>query len=118
MSTSALSYVSGITSQPLLGETLGACLRRIAAAHPNRDALASRHQSIRYSFRELDLEVDRVACGLIALGIKSGDRVGIWSFNSVECVLTQYAAARIGALFVTINPGYRPGELEHALRLG
>jgi fatty-acyl-CoA synthase len=117
VSSSALSYISGITSAPLLGETLGACLRRIAAAHPDADALVSRHQNLRYRFYELDREVDRVASGLLALGIERGDRVGIWSLNSVEAVLAQYASARIGALFVTINPGYRRSELEHALHL-
>jgi fatty-acyl-CoA synthase len=117
MTDRALSYVAGTASVPLIGETLGACLTRVAAEYPEQAAFVSRHQQIRYSYRDLDTAVDRVAAGLIALRVNAGDRVGIWSTNCLEWVLTQYAAARIGALFVTMNPRYRQPELEHALRI-
>jgi fatty-acyl-CoA synthase len=110
------SYVSGPSSQPLLGETLGACLDRIAAAHPDAEALVSCHQSLRYTYQELRTEVERVARGLLALGVAPGDRVGIWSANCAEWLILQYAAAKAGAILVNINPAYRLRELEYALR--
>ena len=111
-----LSYVSGPSSQPLLGETLGACLDRIAAAHPDAEALVSCHQSLRYTYQELRIEVERIARGSLALGVEPGDRVGIWSANCAEWLILQYAAAKAGAILVNINPAYRLRELEYALR--
>jgi fatty-acyl-CoA synthase len=109
------SYVSGSSEVPLLGETIGQCLDRIVAAFPDHDALISCHQQLRYSFGELHTEVERIARGLLALGVAHGDRVGIWSANRAEWLITQYAAAKAGAILVNVNPAYRVRELEYAL---
>jgi fatty-acyl-CoA synthase len=109
------SYVSGPSDLPLLGETIGQCLDRIAATFGDRDALVSCHQQVRYSYLELHTEVERVARGLLELGVARGDRVGIWSANRAEWVITQYAAAKAGAILVNVNPAYRLRELEYAL---
>src|SRR5262249_11218427 len=100
---------------PLLGETIGACLNRIAAEFGDRDALISCHQRIGYTYRELHREVERVACGLLSIGVERGDRVGFWSPNCAEWLIAQYALAKAGAVMVNINPAYRLRELEHAL---
>jgi fatty-acyl-CoA synthase len=110
------SYMTGEGTGQLLYETIGAVFDRIVDAHPNKPALIVRHQGIRWSWREMRDEVDRLAAGLIALGVEPGDRVGIWGPNSGEWVLTQFATARIGAVLVNVNPAYRLFELEYALR--
>lgn len=110
------SYVQGASNIPLLGETIGACLDRIVDTYPDGDALVSRHQGLRYSYRELQKEVQSAALALLALGVRCGDRVAIWSANQAEWVITQYAAAKVGAILVNINPAYRLRELEYALR--
>src|SRR5512134_43079 len=97
---STTSYVSGPSEVPLLGETIGKCLDRIAATFGDRDALISCHQQVRYSYHELRTEVERVARGLLVLGVSRGDRVGIWSANRAEWLITQYAAAKAGAILV------------------
>ena len=112
-----MSYVHGVSPTPLLGETIGAALHRAAASAGTRLALISRHQNIRLTYAELDAEVSRVAAGLLALGLSRGDRIGIWSPNNAEWLLTQYAAARAGIILVTLNPAYRVSELEYALNL-
>jgi fatty-acyl-CoA synthase len=109
------SYVHGTTTVPLLGQTIGASLDRIAVEVGDRDALISCHQNARYTYAELLDEVNRAARGLLALGVQRGDRVGIWSPNVAEWVITQYAAAKVGAILVNINPAYRLRELEYAL---
>ncbi|MFB8764491.1 AMP-binding protein [Nocardiopsis alba] len=109
------SYASGTSTTPLLGDTIGGNLARTAAAHPDRDALIDRGLGLRYTYREFDAEVDRVASGLLDLGVVKGDRVGIWSPNRAEWVLVQYATARIGAVLVNINPAYRTHELRYVL---
>ena len=106
---------SGPTAVPLLGETIPQNLARTVAAHGGRDALVSVEQGLRYTYTEFAEEVDRVARGLMAVGVAAGDRVGIWSPNYTEWVLVQYATARIGAILVTINPAYRSSELEYVL---
>ena len=111
------SYVSGPSEVPLLGETVGRCLDRIASAYPDRDALVSCHQELRFTYRTLRQAIDRIARGLLALGVERGDRVGIWSPNCAEWMIAQYAAATAGAILVNINPAYQLRELEHALRL-
>ena len=111
------SYVSGPSEVPLLGETVGRCLDRIVSAYPDRDALVSCHQELRFSYRRLRQASDRIARGLLALGVERGDRVGIWSPNCAEWTIAQYAAATAGAILVNINPAYQLRELEHALRL-
>ena len=110
-----LSAASGLTSVPLLGETISQNLARTVAAHGERDALVSVEQGLRYTYTEFAGEVDRVARGLIAIGVAAGDRVGIWGPNYAEWVLVQYATARIGSILVTINPAYRSSELEYVL---
>ncbi|WP_067604082.1 AMP-binding protein [Nocardiopsis listeri] len=109
------SYASGTSSTPLLGDTIGVNLARTVAAHPDQDALIDRPAGLRLTYREFDAEVDRVALGLLDLGVVKGDRVGIWSPNRAEWVLIQYATARIGAVLVNINPAYRTHELEYVL---
>jgi fatty-acyl-CoA synthase len=110
------SYVHGTATAPLLGQTIGASLDQIAAQAGDRDALISCHQSSRYTYAQLLDQVNRAARSLLALGIQRGDRVGIWSPNVAEWVITQYAVAKAGAILVNINPAYRQRELEYALK--
>ncbi|MCI0380518.1 MAG: AMP-binding protein, partial [Gemmataceae bacterium] len=110
-----LSYASGASSVSLLGETIGANLRRAVERFGDREALVVRQQNYRATYRQLWEEVSRLARGLFALGVQKGDRVGIWSPNRFEWVITQYATARLGAILVTINPAYKTSELEYAL---
>jgi fatty-acyl-CoA synthase len=111
-----LAYAHGTTAVPLRGETIGAMWSAMVAEHGRRDALVSRQQGIRWTYEELDREVERCARGLLALGVGRGDRVGIWSPNNAEWVVVQFATARIGAVLVNVNPSYRRHELEYALR--
>ena len=115
MQPEAISYLQGPTNQALLEETIGQCLERIAHAYPEREALIVRQQNIRWTFAEYLREINQLATGLLNLGVKPGDRVGIWAPNRVEWCLTQFATARIGAIMVCINPAYRLYELEYAL---
>jgi fatty-acyl-CoA synthase len=110
------SYVCGLADKPLLHLTIGGLLSRAAEAWPDREALVVRHQNIRVGYRDFDREVDSLARGLLACGLTPGDRVGIWAQNCAEWVLIQFATARAGLILVTINPAYRTGELEYALR--
>jgi fatty-acyl-CoA synthase len=109
------SYVCGPAEVPLLGETIGDNLDRIAAEHPGVDALVSRHQDIRWTYTELVAMVDECARALLALDVQRGDRVGIWSPNRAEWAVLQYATAKVGAILVNINPAYRVHELEYVL---
>jgi fatty-acyl-CoA synthase len=111
-----LSYSHGASERPLLGETIGRNLRRIAAAYPDREAVVDVPSGRRWSYAELDADTDTLARGLIATGIEAGDRVGIWSPNCAEWVLLQYATAKAGIVLVNINPAYRGHELAYALR--
>jgi len=115
MSDFTASYVSGVSDVPLLGHTIGHALDRAAAAWGDRTALISRAQGVRWTWRELRDRADAFAAGLLALGLRRGDRIGIWSLNRAEWALTQFAAARAGLVLVTINPAYRLSELEFAL---
>jgi fatty-acyl-CoA synthase len=110
-----MSYVSGTSDVPLIGNTIGQQLEETARRFPDRLALVVRQQRVRLTWRELDAEVDKLAAGLLALGLAPGDRVGIWSPNNVEWVLTQLATARAGMVLVCINPAYRLHELDYAL---
>lgn len=112
----AASYVKGSTETPLLTETIGANLDRTVAAFGDREALVEVASGRRWTYREFETDTRRVASGLLALGIGVGDRVGIWSPNTAEWTLVQYATARIGAILVTINPAYRLEELEYVLK--
>jgi len=109
------SHVVGATDIPLSDDTIPALLARAVTANPNGDAVIFREQSIRWTWREFSDQVDQLAAGLLARGISAGDRVGIWSPNRAEWLVTQFATARIGAILVNINPAYRQAELEYAL---
>ena len=110
-----LSYTNGASNIPLLGETIDENLRKTVAKFPNNDALISAHQHYRATYTEFYEQVTAVAKGLIALGVKTGDRVGIWSPNCYEWTLLQYATAKIGAIMVNINPAYRTSELIYVI---
>jgi len=109
------SYVSGTSTVPLIGETIGVHFDRAAATWASQDAIIARHQGIRWTYAELQERVDAVAAGLLSLGLAPGDRIGIWSPNNAEWVITQFATAKAGLILVNINPAYRIIELEHAL---
>jgi len=109
------SYYCGESNTQLIYRTIGDFLDQIADRFPDNEALVVRHQQIRWSYRQFREEIDRLATGLLALGIEPGDRVGIWGPNSYEWALVQYATAKIGAIMVCINPAYRLQELEYAL---
>ncbi len=109
------SYAKGATDTPLWDKTIGQALDDTTAEYGDREALVSCHQDIRWTYKEFNAEVDRVASGLIALGLKKGERIGIWSPNNAEWVVTQFATAKAGLILVTINPAYRLSELEYAL---
>jgi fatty-acyl-CoA synthase len=111
-----LSYAHGASAVPLLGETIGDSLDRIAGRFPLNDAVVSAHQKRRLTYREFAAETDRLGRAFIAAGVQHGDRVGIWSPNSLEWVLAQYATAKVGAILVNVNPAYRLHELEYVLR--
>lgn len=110
------SYASGISSKPLLGDTIGDNLDRTIARFGDREALVSVHQGLRYTYAEFGAAVERTARAFLAAGIEPGDRVGIWSPNCAEWALVQYATAKLGVILVNINPAYRTSELEYALR--
>ena len=105
----------GATSTPLLEETIGANLARTVAAHGDREAIVSVHQSIRWTYREFADRVETLARGLLALGLEPGDRLGVWSPNYAEWTLLQYATADVGVVLVNINPAYRTHELAYVL---
>jgi len=112
----ALSYAHGTGEAPLLGETIGHNLERTAARVPEAEALVSCHQGKRFTWAELDRAVDRLARGLMGLGLAKGDRLGVWSPNRYEWALVQYATAKTGVILVNVNPAYRSSELQYALR--
>ena len=109
------SYAAGETSPPLLEETIGANLERIAAEHGGREALVEVATGRRWTYAELDADVNTLARGLLAAGIEKGDRVGIWAPNCAEWTLVQYATAKVGAIIVNVNQAYRTHELAFAL---
>ncbi len=115
MTEPALSYVHGASNVALIGETIGRNFDRTVARWGDRPALVVRQQGIRWSYRELGEKVDAFAAGLIALGLQPGERVGIWSPNNAEWVVTQFATAKAGLILVNINPAYRLAEVEYAL---
>jgi len=111
----AQSYVHGASVTPLIGDTIGVHFDRAVARWPEADALVVRHQGIRWTYSDLQREVDALAAGLLALGLERGDRVGIWSPNNAEWVVTQFATAKAGIILVNVNPAYRLTELEYAI---
>ena len=111
----ALSYSSGESATPLLGDTIGGNFDATVRAFGDREALVDRSAGRRWTYAELAADVDALALGLLEMGIAKGDRVGIWAPNCAEWTLTQYATAKIGAILVNINPAYRARELEFVL---
>ncbi|HET7568684.1 MAG TPA: AMP-binding protein [Gaiellaceae bacterium] len=111
-----ISYQQGLGDVPLRGETIGEMWDATVAAHGDRDALVSRHQGIRWTYAEMQEQVERCARGLLARGVRAGDRVGIWAPNCAEWVVLQFATAKVGAILVNVNPSYRLHELEYGLR--
>ena len=109
------AHAIGATDTLLLEETIGSAFDRIAAAFPDREALVVPFQDVRLTYRQLAERVDRLARGLIALGLDKGDRVGMWSPNNAEWVYIQFAAAKVGVVLVNINPAYQTEELRYAL---
>jgi fatty-acyl-CoA synthase len=101
--------------QPLLPLTVDGLLRQTAKRIGNNEALVVPHQSVRWTWNELQNRVEKFAAGFRALGLKPGDRIGIWAPNCWEWVVTQFASARAGLILVNINPAYRLGELSYAL---
>ena len=110
-----LSYVHGASDAPFIGDTIGVHFDRVVERFADRDALIVRHQEVRWTYRELKERVDAFAAGLLALGLKRGDRIGVWSPNNAEWVIAQFASAKAGLILVNINPAYRLAELEYAL---
>ncbi|MFK2913767.1 AMP-binding protein [Pseudomonas sp. 3HC3] len=110
------SYTRGRQDRPLLTQTIGQAFDATVARCSDSEALVSRHQGLRYSWRQLAEQVEIHARALIALGVNTGDRVGIWSPNCAQWCILQLASAKVGAILVNINPAYRVGELEYVLR--
>jgi fatty-acyl-CoA synthase len=115
MTRPALSYDHGIGTEKLIYQTIGDLLKQTAARFPDNDALVDCSSAVRFTYSAFDRMTDDLAKGLHSLGIRRGDRVGIWSINRWEWVATQFATAKIGAIMVNINPAYRSHELEYAL---
>ena len=111
----APSYTNGTSDQPLLGMTIGDMFDATCARFPDNDALIVHFQDIRWDYRTLKQQVDTCARALLSLGVKTGDRVGMWSPNNAQWLITQFATAKLGAILVNINPAYRLHELEYAL---
>ena len=110
-----LSHDAGATSPPLLDETIGDNLARTTEAFGDREALVECATGRRWTYREFHEATRRIATALLDRGTKPGDRIGIWSPNSAEWTMIQYATAQVGAILVNINPAYRVDELEYAL---
>ena len=111
----AMSWARGADEPPLLEETIGQALDRAALHLGDELALVSVHQGVRWTYADLARKAENLAAGLLALGLQTGDRIGIWSPNCAEWTLTQFAAAKAGLVLVTINPAYRLSEVEYTL---
>ncbi|HEX2283510.1 MAG TPA: AMP-binding protein, partial [Mycobacterium sp.] len=110
------SIDSGPTDTPILEETIGENFERTVVADPDAEALVDVASGRRWTYGELNDEIDIVARGLMALGIERGERVGIWAPNCPEWTILQYATAKMGAILVNINPAYRTHELAYVLK--
>jgi fatty-acyl-CoA synthase len=109
------AHAIGATDTPLLEETIGSAFDRAAALYADREALVVPFQNVRLTYRQLAEQVDRLASGLIGLGLRKGDRLGMWSPNNAEWIYIQFAAAKVGVILVNINPAYQTEELCYAL---
>jgi len=114
--TLAVSYASGPSDKPLLGSTIGKFFDYAAGRYAEREAVVSIHQQVRFTYSQLAERVNKLAKALISAGFQKGDRIGIWSPNNVQWLITQYATAKAGLILVTINPAYRSHELAYVLR--
>lgn len=110
------SYASGISDAPLLGLTIGDMFDQTAEKYPDNPALIARQQNVRLTYRELQSAANQCAKGLLQLGFKKGDRIGIWAPNRAEWCIMQFATSKIGVILVNINPSYRLNELEYVLK--
>ena len=110
-----ISYDHGVSTEKLIGETIGNFFDRTVETHRDREALVVRHQNVRWTWGELGRRGDDLAAGLMSLGLERGDRVGIWSPNRYEWTLAQFATAKAGLVLVNVNPAYRRAELEYAM---
>ena len=109
-----MTEISKNNSQ-LMEITIGDMFDEIADRFPNNEAIVYPHEGIRYTYRELQSICNRVARGLLSLGIKKGDHVAMWATNVPEWIITMFAAAKIGAVLVTVNTNYKRYELEYLL---
>lgn len=109
------SYTSATSDIPLLGLTVGDMFDRTVEKYPDHPGLISRHQNVRLTYHELQIQANQCAKGLMQLGVRKGQRIGIWSPNRAEWCITQFATSKIGAILVNINPSYRLQELEYVL---
>ncbi|WP_227430636.1 AMP-binding protein [Psychrobacter sp. I-STPA6b] len=100
---------------PLIEATIGDFFDAICDKYPEREALVVRQQNIRWTYRQLQRQVNQLASAMIEMGLEVGDRVGIWSHNNAEWLLLQLATAKVGVILVNINPAYRTFELQYAL---
>ena len=114
--TLAVSYASGPSDKPLLGSTIGKFFDYAAGRYAEREAVVSIHQQVRFTYSQLAECVNKLAKAFISAGFQKGDRIGIWSPNNVQWLITQYATAKAGLILVTINPAYRSHELAYVLR--
>ena len=114
--TLAVSYASGPSDKPLLGSTIGKFFDYAAGRYAEREAVVSIHQQVRFTYSELAERVNKLAKAFISAGFQKGDRIGIWSPNNLQWLITQYATAKAGLILVTINPAYRSHELAYVLR--
>ncbi|ROM73406.1 AMP-binding protein [Pseudomonas brassicacearum] len=115
-SHSQLSYTRGSQAKALLAQTIGQAFDQTVARYPEGEALVVRHQALRYTWQQLAEAVDLHARALLALGLETGDRLGVWAPNCAQWCITQFASAKIGVILVNINPAYRASELEYVLQ--
>ncbi|XP_063338012.1 medium-chain acyl-CoA ligase ACSF2, mitochondrial [Pelmatolapia mariae] len=114
--TLTTSYVHGTSSTSLLHMTVAESLQRSVERWPDREAMAFLQDGVRKTFAQFQQDVDQAAAGLLALGMKKGDRLGMWGPNTYEWVLFQFATAKAGIILVAVNPAYQVQEVEFALQ--
>lgn len=112
-----LSFLQGRTELRLLNKTVGHCLEDVAQKYPDQEALVVPLENVRLTFAQLKEEVEKAASGLLSLGLRKGDRLGMWGPNSYAWVLMQLATAHAGIILVSVNPAYQAMELEYSLKL-